>query len=175
MTEVTAMNYEASALCIANQAITAELGSSSTRIRLKSRSGDVLSEDSILGPKGAKGATGAKGERGAAGDTGATGPTGDVGPTAPARAVYFQTGINITLAADAVGSATVTYPPGMFSSTPNVHVTVITSNITTRGSSKTSGVYGIGIPISSKDGCEFSAVSKSAGTFSFSIVAMAGG
>ena len=109
------------------------------------------------------------------GDTGATGPTGDVGPTAPARAVYFQTGISITLAADVVGSATVTYPPGMFSSTPNVHVTVITSNITTRGSSKTSGVYGIGIPISSKDGCEFSAVSKSAGTFSFSLVAMAVG
>ena len=109
------------------------------------------------------------------GDTGATGPTGDVGPTAPARAVYFKTGISITLAADVVGSATVTYPPGMFSSTPNVHVTVITSNITTRGSSKTSGVYGIGIPISSKDGCEFSAVSKSAGTFSFSLVAMAVG
>ena len=175
MTEVTAMNYEASALCIANQAITAEMGSSSTRIRLKSRSGDVLSEDSILGPKGAKGATGAKGEKGAPGDTGATGPTGDVGPTAPARAVYFQTGINITLAADAVGSATVTYPPGMFSSTPNVHVTVITSNITTRGSSKTSGVYGTGVTASSKDGCEVNAVSKSSGTFSFILVAMAVG
>ena len=175
MTEVMAMNYEASALCIANQAIMAEVGSSSTRIRLKSRSGDVLSEDSILGPKGAKGATGAKGEKGAPGDTGATGPTGDVGPTAPARAVYFQTGINITLAADVVGSATVTYPPGMFSSTPNVHVTAKTGNITTRGSSKTSGVYGTGVPISSKDGCEFSAVSKSSGTFSFSLVAMAVG
>ena len=79
MAEVTAKNYEASALDIANQAIMAELGSSSTRIRLKSRSGNVLSEDSILGPKGAKGATGAKGETGAPGDTGATGPTGDVG------------------------------------------------------------------------------------------------
>ena len=175
MAEVTAKNYEASALDIANQAVTAEVGSSSTRIRLKSRSGNVLSEDSILGPKGAKGATGDKGETGPVGDTGAPGPTGDVGPTAPARAVYFQTGISITLAADVVGSATVTYPPGMFSSTPNVHVTVITSNITTRGSSKTSGGYGIGIPISSKDGCEFSAVSKSAGTFSFSLVAMAVG
>ena len=175
MAEVTAKNYEASALDIANQAVTAEVGSSSTRIRLKSRSGNVLSEDSILGPKGAKGATGDKGETGPVGDTGAPGPTGDVGPTAPARAVYFQTGISITLAADVVGSATVTYPPGMFSSTPNVHVTVITSNITTRGSSKTSGVYGIGIPISSKDGCEFSAVSKSAGTFNFSLVAMAVG
>ena len=175
MTEVTAMNYEASALCIANQAITAEVGSSSTRIRLKSRSGNVLSEDSILGPKGEKGATGAKGETGAAGDTGATGPTGDVGATAPARAVYFQTGINITLAADVVGSAAVTYPPGMFSSTPNVYVTARTSNITTKGSSKTTGVYGTGVPISSKDGCEFSAVSKSAGTFSFSIVAIAEG
>ena len=109
------------------------------------------------------------------GDTGATGPTGDVGPTAPARAVYFQTGITITLAADVPGSAAVTYPPGMFSSTPNVHVTAKTSNITTRGSSKTSGVYGIGVPISSKDGCEFSAVSKSSGTFSFSLVAMAVG
>ena len=175
MAEVTAKNYEASALDIANQAVTAEVGSSSTRIRLKSRSGNVLSEDSILGPKGAKGATGAKGETGPVGDTGVPGPTGDVGATAPARAVYFQTGISITLAADVVGSATVTYPPGMFSSTPNVHVTVITSNITTRGSSKTSGVYGIGIPISSKDGCEFSAVSKSAGTFNFSLVAMAVG
>ena len=109
------------------------------------------------------------------GDTGATGPTGDVGPTAPARAVYFKTGISITLAADVVGSATVTYPPGYFSSTPSVQVTAKTSTITTRGSSKTSGVYGIGIPISSKDGCEFSAVSKSAGTFSFSLVAMAVG
>ena len=175
MAEVTAKNHEASALDISNQAVTAEVGSSSTRIRLKSRSGNVLSEDSILGPKGAKGATGAKGETGPVGDTGATGAAGDVGATAPARAVYFQTGISITLAADGVGSATVTYPPGMFSSTPNVHVTVITSNITTRGSSKTSGVYGIGIPISSKDGCEFSAVSKSAGTFSFSLVAMAVG
>ena len=175
MAEVTAKNHEASALDIANQAVTAEVGSSSTRIRLKSRSGNVLSEDSILGPKGAKGATGAKGETGAPGDTGATGAKGDVGPTAPARAVYFQTGISITLAADVVGSATVTYPPGMFSSTPNVHVTVITSNITTRGSSKTSGVYGIGISTSSKDGCGFSAVSKSAGTFSFSLVAMAVG
>ena len=175
MAEVTAMNYEASALCIANQAITAEVGSSSTRIRLKSRSGNVLSEDSILGPKGAKGATGAKGEKGDPGDTGATGPTGDVGPTAPARTVYFKTGINITLAADVVVTVPVTFPPGVFSNTPNVHVTAITSNITTRGSSKTSGVYGIGIPISSKDGCEFSAVSKSSGTFSFSLVAIAGG
>ena len=175
MAEVTAMNYEASALCIANQAIMAEVGSSSTRIRLKSRSGNVLSEDSILGPKGAKGATGAKGETGAHGDTGATGPTGDVGPTAPARAVYFQTGISITLAADVVGSAAVTYPPGMFSSTPNVHVTAMTSNITTGGSSKTSGVYGTGVTASSKDGCEVNAVSKSSGTFSFILVAMAGG
>ena len=173
MAEVTAKNHEASALDIANQAVTAEVGSSSTRIRLKSRSGNVLSEDSILGPKGAKGATGAKGKTGAAGDTGATGPTGDVGPTAPARAVYFKTGINITLAADVVGSATVTYPPGMFSSGPNVHVTAMTSNVTTRGSSKASGVYGTGVTESSKDGCVVNAVSKSAGTFSFSLVAMA--
>ena len=175
MAEVTAKNYEASALDIANQAVMAEVGSSSTRIRLKSRSGNVLSEDSILGPKGAKGATGAKGETGPVGDTGVPGPTGDVGATAPARAVYFKTGISITLAADVVGSATVTYPPGMFSYIPNVHATAMTGNITTKGSSKTSGVYGIGIPISSKDGCEFAAVSKSAGTFSFSLVAMAVG
>ena len=175
MAEVTAMNYEASALCIANQAIMAEVGSSSTRIRLKSRSGNVLSEDSILGPKGAKGATGAKGETGAPGDRGATGPTGDVGPTAPARAVYFQTGISITLAADVVGSATVTYPPGMFSSTPSVQVTARTSNITTRGSSKTTGVYGVGVGVTSKDSCDIYAVSKSSGTFSFSIVAIAVG
>ena len=175
MAEVTAKNHEASALDIANQAVTAEVGSSSTRIRLKSRSGNVLSEDSILGPKGAKGATGVKGAKGATGDRGATGATGDVGPTAPARAVYFQTGINITLAADVVGSATVTYPPGMFSSTPSVHVTAKTSNITTRGSSKTSGVYGTGVTASSKDGCDIYAVSKSSGTFSFSLVAMAVG
>ena len=175
MAEVTAKNHEASALDIANQAITAEVGSSSTRIRLKSRSGNVLSEDSILGPKGVKGATGAKGAKGAAGNTGATGPTGDVGPTAPARTVYFKTGINITLAADVVASVTVPFPPGRFSNTPNVHVTAVTSNITTRGSSKTSGVYGIGIPISSKDGCEVNAVSKSSGTFSFILVAMAEG
>ena len=175
MAEVTAKNHEASALDIANQAVTAEVGSSSTRIRLKSRSGNVLSEDSILGPKGAKGATGAKGKTGPVGDTGATGAAGDVGATAPARAVYFKTGISITLAADVVGSATVTYPPGMFSVAPNVHVTVITSNITTRGSSKTSGIYGVGVTESTKDGCIVHAVSKSAGTFSFSLVAMAVG
>ena len=109
------------------------------------------------------------------GDTGATGPTGDVGPTAPARAVYFQTGISITLAADVVGSVIVAYPPGMFSSTPNVQVTARTSNITTRGSSKTTGVYGVGVGVTSKDSCEIYAVSKSSGTFSFSIVAIAGG
>ena len=173
MAEVTAKNYEASALDIANQAVTAEVGSSSTRIRLKSRSGNVLSEDSILGPKGAKGATGAKGETGPVGDTGATGAAGDVGATAPARAVYFQTGINITLVADVVNSATVTYPPGTFSNTPSVHVSARTSIITTRGSSKTSGVYGKGVSTTSKDGCEVYAVSKTSGTFSFDIVAMA--
>ena len=173
MAEVTAKNHEASALDIANQAVTAEVGSSSTRIRLKSRSGNVLSEDSILGPKGAKGATGAKGETGAPGDTGATGPTGDVGPTAPARAVYFQTGISITLAADVVGSANVTYPSGTFSVAPNVHATERTGIITTRGSSKTSGIYGVGVTGSTKDGCIVHAVSKSSGTFSFDVVAMA--
>ena len=173
MTEVTAMDYEASALCIANQAITAEVGSSSTRIRLKSRSGNVLSEDSILGPKGAKGATGAKGETGAPGDTGATGPTGDVGPTAPARAVYFKTGINITLAADVVGSATVTYPPGMFSSTPNVHVTAMTSNITTRGSSKVSGIYGLSTSGGTKDGTTIFGVSRTSGMSTVRVIAMA--
>ena len=173
MTEVTAMNYEASALYIANQAITAEVGSSSTRIRLKSRSGNVLSEDSIQGPKGAKGATGAKGETGPDGDTGATGATGDVGATAPARAVYFQTGISITLAANVVNSVIVAYPPGMFSNTPNVHVSARTSVITTIGSSKTSGVYGVGVGVTSKDSCDVYAVSKTSGTFSFSIVAMA--
>jgi hypothetical protein len=175
MAEVTAKNHEASALDIANQAIMAEVGSSSTRIRLKSRSGNVLSEDSILGPKGAKGATGVKGAKGATGDRGATGPTGDVGPTAPARAVYFKTGINITLAADVVVTVPVTFPPGVFSNTPNVRVTAMTSNITTRGSSKTSGVYGTGVTASSKDGCEVNAVSKSSGTFSFILVAIAGG
>ena len=175
MAEVTAKNYEASALDIANQAITAELGSSSTRIRLKSRSGNVISEDSILGPKGAKGATGAKGGTGAAGDIGATGPTGDVGATAPARAVYFKTGISITLAADVVGSADVVYPPGTFSDIPNVHATAMTGAITTKGSSKTSGVYGVGVSGSTKDGCTVFAVSKSSGTFRFDIVAMARG
>lgn len=175
MVEVTAMNHEASALCIANQAIMAEVGSSSTRIRLKSRSGNVLSEDSILGPKGAKGATGAKGKTGAPGGTGATGPTGDVGPTAPARELHFYTGITITLTADVVGSADVVYPPGTFSYIPNVHATAMTGNITTKGSSKTSGVYGVGVSGSTKDGCTVFAVSKSSGTFRFDIVAMARG
>lgn len=175
MAEVTAKNHEASALDIANQAVMAEVGSSSTRIRLKSRSGNVLSEDSILGPKGAKGATGAKGKTGAPGDMGATGPTGDVGPTAPARAVYFKTGIRITLEADVVGSVTVTYPPGTFSAKPNVHATARTGTITTRGSSKTSGIYGVGVTGSTKDGCIVHAVSKSSGTFSFDVVAMAVG
>ena len=175
MTEVTAMNYEASALYIANQAITAELGSSSTRIRLESRSGNVLSEDNIQGPKGAKGATGAKGAKGATGDRGATGATGNTGPTKAARAVYFQTGIIITLAADVIGSANVTYPPGTFSDIPNVHATARTGAITTKGSSKTSGIYGVGVSGSTKDGCTVFAVSKSSGTFSFDIVAMARG
>ena len=175
MAEVTAKNYEASALDIANQAVTAEVGSSSTRIRLKSRSGNVLSEDSILGPKGAKGATGAKGETGPVGDTGATGAAGDVGASAPARAVYFKTGIIITLVADVVGSANVTYPPGTFSVAPNVHATARTGSITTKGSSKTSGIYGVGITGSTKDGCIVHAVSKSSGSFSLDIVAMAGG
>ena len=175
MAEVTAKNYEASALDIANQAVTAEVGSSSTRIRLKSRSGNVLSEDSILGPKGAKGATGAKGETGPVGDTGATGAAGDVGATAPARAVYFKTGISITLAADVVGSANVTYPPGTFSDIPNVHATTMTASIATKGSSNTNGVYGAGVSGSTKDGCTVFAVSKSSWTFSFDIVAMAVG
>lgn len=175
MAEVTAMNHEASALCIANQAITAEVGSSSTRIRLKSRSGNVLSEDSILGPKGAKGATGVKGAKGATGDRGATGATGNAGPTRAARAAYFKTGINITLVAGVVGSANVVYPPGTFSDIPNVHATAMTGNITTKGSSKTSGVYGVGVSGSTKDGCTVFAVSKSSGTFRFDIVAMARG
>ena len=173
MAEVTAKNYEASALDIANQAVTAEVGSSSTRIRLKSRSGNVLSEDSILGPKGAKGATGAKGETGPVGDTGATGATGNTGPTKAARAAYFKTGIKITLVADVVGSANVVYPSGTFSDIPNVHATAMTHTITTKGSSKNSGVYGVGVSGSTKDGCTVFAVSKSSGTFSFDVVAMA--
>ena len=173
MTEVTAMNYEASALYVANQAITAELGSSSTRIRLKSRSGNVLSEDSILGPKGAKGATGAKGETGPVGDTGATGAAGDVGATAPARAVYFKTGIIITLVADVVGSANVTYPPGTFSDIPNVHATAMTNNISTKGSSKASGIYGLSASGGTKDGTTIFGVSRSSGTFTVRVIAMA--
>ena len=175
MAEVTAKNYEASALDIANQAVTAEVGSSSTRIRLKSRSGNVLSEDSILGPKGAKGATGAKGAKGATGDRGATGATGDAGPTRAARTVYFKTGIIITLVADVVGSANVTYPPGTFSDIPNVHATTMTASIATKESSNTNGVYGAGVSGSTKDGCTVFAVSKSSGSFSFGIVAMARG
>ena len=175
MAEVTAKNYEASALDIANQAVTAEVGSSSTRIRLKSRSGNVLSEDSILGPKGPKGATGVKGATGATGDRGATGATGNAGPTKAARAVYFKTGINITLVANVVGSAQVTYPPGTFSDIPNVHATTMTASIATKGSSNTNGVYGAGVSGSTKDGCTVFAVSKSSGTFRFDIVAMARG
>ena len=175
MAEVTAKNHEASALDIANQAVMAEVGSSSTRIRLKSRSGNVLSEDSILGPKGAKGATGAKGAKGATGDTGATGATGDAGPTVAARKLHFYIGITITLTADVLGSADVTYPPGTFSGIPNVHATARTGTITTRGSSKTSGIYGVGVTGSTKDGCIVHAVSKSSGTYTFSLVAMAVG
>ena len=175
MAEVTAKNYEASALDVANQAVMAEVGSSSTRIRLKSRSGNVLSEDSILGPKGPKGAKGAKGAAGATGDRGATGATGNAGPTVAARKLHFYTGITITLTAGVVGSADVVYPPGTFSDIPNVHATAMTGAITTKGSSKTSGVYGVGVSGSTKDGCTVFAVSKSSGTFRFDIVAMARG
>ena len=127
MTEVTAKNYEASALDIANQAVTAEVGSSSTRIRLKSRSGNVLSEDSILGPKGAKGATGAKGETGAT-VTGAT-----------VRAVSVHV-ILVTFVANVIASVEVMFPPGRFSAAPNVYVVALTSNISTKESSKASGI-----------------------------------
>ena len=172
MAEVTAMNYEASALCIANQAITAEVGSSSTRIRLKSRSGDVLSEDSILGPKGAKGATGAKGETGADGDTGATGAAGDDGATAPARAVHTQT-ISMTFVANVVASVDVTFPAGKFSAAPNTYVVAATSNISTNGSSKASGIYGLAASGGTKDGTTIFGVSRSSGTFTIRVLAMA--
>ena len=154
MTEVTAMNYEASALYVANQAITAELGSSSTRIRLKSRSGNVLSEDSILGPKGAKG------------------DTGDKGATAPARAVHFQT-ISMTFVADVITSVGVTFPAGRFSVAPNVYATAVTDNISTKGSSKASGIYGLAAFGGAKDGTTISGVSRSSGTFTICVIAMA--
>ena len=172
MAEVTAKNYEASALDIANQAVTAEVGSSSTRIRLKSRSGNVLSEDSILGPKGAKGATGAKGETGADGDTGATGATGDTGATATARAVHFQT-ISMTFVADVITSVGVTFPAGRFSVAPNVYATAVTDNISTKGSSKASGIYGLAAFGGAKDGTTISGVSRSSGTFTICVIAMA--
>ena len=172
MAEVTAKNYEASALDIANQAVTAEVGSSSTRIRLKSRSGNVLSEDSILGPKGAKGATGAKGETGPVGDTGATGAAGDVGATAPARAVSVHT-INMTFVADVVTSVELTYPAGRFSTAPNAYVVAPTSNISTKGSSKASGIYGLSASGGTKDGTTIFGVSRSSGTFAVCVIAMA--
>ena len=172
MSEVTAKNYEASALDIANQAVTAELGSSSTRIRLKSRSGNVLSEDSILGPKGAKGATGAKGETGPVGDTGATGAAGDVGATAPARAVHFQT-ISMTFVANVVASVDVTFPAGRFSAAPNAYVVAATSNISTKGSSKASGIYGLAAYGVTKDRAIIYGVSRSSGTFTVRVIAMA--
>lgn len=174
MAEVTAKNYEASAFDIANQAVMAEVGSSSTRIRLKSRSGNVLSEDSIQGPKGAKGATGAKGETGPVGDTGATGDAGDIGATAPARAVSFHT-ISMTFSANVVTSVAVTYPAGRFSDTPNVYVVAATGNISTKESSKTSGIYGLGASGSTKDGCTIFGVSKSSGTSNVRVIAMARG
>ena len=172
MAEVTAMNHEASAICIANQAITAEVGSSSTRIRLKSRSGNVLSEDSILGPKGAKGATGAKGKTGPVGDTGATGVAGDVGATAPARAVSVHT-ISMTFVADVVTSVELTYPAGRFSTAPNAYVVAATSNISTNGSSKASGIYGLSAAGGTKDGTTIFGVSRSSGTFTVRVIAMA--
>ena len=172
MAEVTAKNYEASALDIANQAVTAEVGSSSTRIRLKSRSGNVLSEDSILGPKGAKGATGAKGETGADGDTGATGATGDVGATAPARAVHVQT-ISMTFVADVVTSVEVTFPAGQVSDAPNVYATAMANSISTEWSSNASGIYGLAVYGGTKDGTTIFGVSRSSGTFAVCVIAMA--
>ena len=172
MAEVTAKNYEASALDIANQAVTAEVGSSSTRIRLKSRSGNVLSEDSILGPKGAKGATGAKGETGADGDTGATGATGDTGATATARAVHVQT-ISMTFVANVITSVGVTFPAGKFSAAPNVHVTAMTHEISTKGSSNASGIYGLSASGGTKDGTTIFGVSRSSGEFTIRVFAMA--
>ena len=154
MAEVTAKNYEASALDIANQAVTAEVGSSSTRIRLKSRSGNVLSEDSILGPKGAKGATGAKGE------------------SATARAVHVQT-IFMTFVANVVASVDVTFPAGRFSAAPNAYVVAATSNISTKGSSKASGIYGLAASGGTKDGTTIFGVSRSSGTFTIRVLAMA--
>ena len=154
MAEVTAKNYEASALDIANQAVTAEVGSSSTRIRLKSRSGNVLSEDSILGPKGAKG------------------DTGDKGATAPARAVHFQT-ISMTFVANVVASVDVTFPAGRFSAAPNTYVVAATSNISTKGSSKASGIYGLAASGGTKDGTTIFGVSRSSGTFTIRVLAMA--
>ena len=160
MAEVTAKNYEASALDIANQAVTAEVGSSSTRIRLKSRSGNVLSEDSILGPKGAKGATGAKGE------------TGATGTWATARAVHSQT-IYMEFVADVVTSVKVTFPAGKFSDAPNVYVVAATSNISTKGSSNASGIYGLAASGGTKDGTTIFGVSRSSGTFTIRVIAMA--
>ena len=154
MAEVTAKNYEASALDIANQAVTAEVGSSSTRIRLKSRSGNVLSEDSIQGPKGAKGAT------------------GDKGATAPARAVHFQT-ISMTFVADVITSVELTYPAGRFSAAPNAYVVAATSNISTKGSSKASGIYGLAASGGTKDGTTIFGVSRSSGMFAIRVIAMA--
>ena len=174
MAEVTAKNYEASALDIANQAVTAEVGSSSTRIRLKSRSGNVLSEDSILGPKGAKGATGAKGETGPVGDTGATGAAGNTGPTKAARAFTIHM-IRMTFSANVVSSVAVTFPAGSFSDTPNVHAVAVTSDISTRSSSKASGIYGLGASATSKDGATIYGVSRSSGTFTIHVIAMARG
>ena len=155
MAEVTAKNYEASALDIANQAVMAEVGSSSTRIRLKSRSGNVLSEDSILGPKGAKGATGAKGE------TGAT-----------VHAVHTQT-IYMTFVANVIASAEVTFPAGRFSAAPNAYVVAATGNISTNGSSKASGIYGLSASGGTKDGTTIFGVSRSSGTFTVRVIAMA--
>ncbi len=154
MAEVTAKNYEASALDIANQAVTAEVGSSSTRIRLKSRSGNVLSEDSILGPKGAKGAAGAKGE------------------SATARAVHVQT-TYMTFAADVVTSVGVTFPAGKFSAAPNVHVTAMTHEISTKGSSNALGIYGLAAYGGTEDGTTIFGVSRSSGTFVIRVIAMA--
>ena len=154
MAEVTAKNYEASALDIANQAVTAEVGSSSTRIRLKSRSGNVLSEDSILGPKGAKGATGAKGE------------------SATARAVHVQT-TYMTLVAGVVASIGITYPAGRFSAAPNVYATPMTHEISTKGSSNALGIYGLAAYGGTKDRTTIFGVSRSSGEFAIRVFAMA--
>lgn len=78
----------------------------------------------------------------------------------------------MTFVADVVTSVELTYPAGRFSTAPNVYVVAATSNISTKGSSKASGIYGLSAAGGTKK-APHSGVSRSLGTFTVRVIAMA--